>query len=475
MRKILLLLIFSFLAILAACNPAMGSVSQEETRTTIAEPRATLSTPSSTPQPVFTPTSNPLLQVPLEDLNNLQISFWHPWSGELAQTMEAIIQDFNNSNVWGIHVITTPYGGSASLANSIEENMGANNLPNVVVSSSEQLLQWEDQYQLFTDLNLYIADGQWGLTRQEQADIPQTYWDQDNHHDKQIGIPALRNMHVLFYNKSWGEELGYTESPQTFKNFSDQICAAAAERKDIDETGGWIINTDPLTTYSWLTAAGLTNLYDPEKDVYQFNTPGALEVLSKLKSLSIKGCIWNARLPNPYDYFAGRQTLMYSGTLTDILPQTAAMQKQQNADDWLIQPYPAGSQNSSVVVNGSSYAVLETTPAEQLASWLFLRWLVLPRHQAALSSASGCLPVSGAAFDEMQAFTSQYPQWAAASEWIPLANSAPHAGSWTIVQNLLEDAAWQSFQTYTAQENIPGLLEQLDAMIPEILSNNKMD
>jgi hypothetical protein len=100
---------------------------------------------------------------------------------------------------------------------------------------------------------------------------------------------------------------------------------------------------------------------------------------------------------------------------------------------------------------------------------------MLPRHQAMLSAASGYLPVSSSALNDLQDFRTAYPQWETALGWVPFAASPPITGSWTIVQNILEDAAWQILQPFTTLEGIPPLLEQLDAMIPEVLSASQRD
>jgi multiple sugar transport system substrate-binding protein len=467
----LLFLSLTLVLALCACNPAAehGQPLVTPSVTRNAQPTAL----PDTPTPAVTPTSNPALQDAAGALSGLQISFWHPWSGALAQELESITREFNSSNAWGIQVVTTPYGGAQGLNDAVEKgatrSVAGDGVANVIIAASSQLLLWDAQHSLFTDLNPYLQDSLWGLTAAEQADIPQVYWEQDVSGGKRVGLPGLRNMAVLFYNQSWADALGYSSPPASFSDFSAQACAAGAERKDIDETGGWIISTSPLSTYSWLVSAGADNIYDVQNQAFQFDTPEALSVLSDLKDLSADGCIWPARLPDPYDYFASRQALLYSGTLTDIPLQSAAMRKNNSTDEWLILPYPSGGEPHAVV-EGSSYAVTESTPEEQLAAWLFLRWLILPRNQAALGSAGGYLPASESAYAEMEDFQSQYPQWAAAREWAPAAVSVPTGGSWAVVQNLLEDAAWQTFQTFTPPEVIPVLLEQLDGMIPEVLS-----
>ncbi len=473
MRKLLLLctLVVLLVSGITACQPAAQNGASNQS--TPLPPSPTAIRPTNTAVPLPSPTPNPLLQVPAEQLNGLEIHFWHPWSGSLAKALETVTQEFNSTNAWGIQIITTPAGGTQVLVDMMDAAVSEDDLPDVVIASSEQLLSWEEQLAVFTDLNPYITYPQWGFTTEEQADIPQIYWDQDRSSEKQIALPGVRDMHVLFYNLTWAQELGYQQAPETMRDFSSQVCSAAKERKDVDQTGGWIISTDAYTTYSWLTAAGAAGLYDAEANRYQFTSPETQSTLTTLKQLAVNECLWIPRLAEPYDYFAGRQALLYSGSLTDIIPQKRAMDRAASADQWGILPYPSGQADTPVVVNGSSYAITESTPEEQLAAWLFLRFLALPRNQAALTRPTGFLPVSQSAYDELGSFLAEYPQWSASRNWLPMAVVAPVTGSWTVAQHLLEDAAWQIYQPFTAADGIPVMLKQLDEMIPEVLSEQE--
>lgn len=466
MRK--LLLFCALFIALSSCTPAAeNSVSNQATPL---PPSATPFRPSATVRPQPSATPNPLLQIPAEQLNGLQIHFWHPWSGSLAQALETVTHEFNETNAWGIQVITTPSGGTQALVESVEQAAGGQSLPDVVIAASEQLLNWQERYAIFANLSPYLVDAQWGFTAAEQADIPQAYWDQAALGGRQIGLPAVRDMHVLFYNATWAQELGFDTAPQTFKAFSTQVCAAAKERKDIDQTGGWIINTDPYATLSWLAAAGADDVFNAADQTYQFAAPAVQGALTDLKKLAVSECIWIPRLSDPYEYFASRQALLYSGKISDVIAQTRAMEKQGSQDEWVVLPYPSASDGGQVLVSGSSYAVVQSEPAQQLAAWLFLRYLSLPRSQAVLTRPTGYLPASQAAYAELGAFLAEYPQWAAARGWANQAQTAPVTGSWTAAQHLLQDAAWQIYQPFTTIESVPVLLRQLDEMIPEVVA-----
>jgi len=238
-----------------------------------------------------------------------------------------------------------------------------------------------------------------------------------------------------------------------------------------DGTGGWITTSEPLALLSWLQAFGWQSLSDLDSGQTQFNTPRAQEGLEYLRGLFDSGCAWNSRLPTPYDYFANRQALAYSLSLSQAMEQRDALDRAQSNDHWMLLPYPAQAANtsSSFFVYGDSYGLIVASPQEQLASWLFLRWLSSPRAQASLAQAGGMLPVSTAAFDQMSAYGRQNGAWQQAYDNLSKAQPAPNAASWPYVSLVLSDAAWQTWQANINKETLKSILEQIDATLPEMI------
>jgi len=62
------------------------------------------------------------------------------------------------------------------------------------------------------------------------------------------------------------------------------------------------------------------------------------------------------------------------------------------------------------------------------------------------------------------------PLWAEAVSWTPDVQPAPPVSTWRIARFVLQDAFWQSLQSFTKVEDFPRLLEQIDATIAEVES-----
>jgi len=114
---------------------------------------------------------------------------------------------------------------------------------------------------------------------------------------------------------------------------------------------------------------------------------------------------------------------------------------------------------------------LKSTPQQQLAAWLFVRWMELPRVQARLAAAGSELPVRKSALELMADFAKANSQWAIAAGWLigktlPL----PVQSWWKVTQRVLEDGAGQVFQPFLTVDKVPDVLKELDATVAELMN-----
>lgn len=460
---------------LTGCQPqsAGDAVKTETALTQASAPRAS----QTAPQPTITSTATPEFLVPLNTLESRQILLWHPWAGETGTKMAQWVDGFNASNEWGITVkIEQP--GSSMLISQKMQSTETSVLPQVVIAPSEDLLTWYTRDNAMVALNDFIQDAQWGFSEQQRADIPLVFWQQDQVDGTQIGVPVQRSAQAIFYNLTWGAELGFRDPPATSADLKTQACAAAAAN-DADAntenngSGGWIVDTDGLTIYTWIKAFGMDSPYSPDLSTLKLEQPATRLAFEYLRDLVDEGCAWSARLPAPEDYFASRQALFYTADLRTIPQVTQAMQRANNTDQWMVLPFP-GSDRPTVVVSGLSYGIVDSTPENNLAAWLFIRWMNQTQQELSLIEAGGGLPVSASANTQADAYRKVYPQWSQAVQWIPYAQAVPTSGDWQAARLILGDAAWQALQSYLPADQLPSILSQLDDTLQEVLAEQKI-
>jgi multiple sugar transport system substrate-binding protein len=468
--------------ILSACQAAPGPTGKGTRVVTTALPLstpqptlfATLS-PTQTTQPAPEATVPAELQVQPEDLKGVQVAFWHPWSGDTAAQVEAIVKDFNQTNVWGIQVKASPAGSSSMLNEAVKSNLVGGQLPDVIAAPIDQLTSWQSAAHVVIPLDDYIQSSQWGMQTQEISDIVPLFMEQDRYAGNQLAIPALRDGQLLFYNLTWAKEMGFTAPPSSPDQFKAQSCAALqanvrTQRIDKIGTGGWVIDTGPLTLLSWMQVFGGQPVPAGDSQAYTFNSEADQASINFLLDMFQKTCIWPRRLPTLYEYFTNRMALFYSGSVADITVQARLQEYLKSKDQWTVIPYPADNNKPVFIVEGPSYAVFRSNPRQQLAAWLFIRWLGLPRNQVKLVQSTGLLPANLSSADLLKVYSLSNPQWQAAVDLIPVARPAPNVPSWTTASVVLQDAGWQIFHQPPTPIPVPTILQQVDDTIPQLIN-----
>ena len=447
--------------ILPACGPASPVA-----------PTATLQRPTATrtpaPTSTITPTTQARISIDPASLHGGSIQVWHAFAGPAYAVFTRQAAQFNASNEWGILVTPSGYGDYATLFDATGAAIDKGQPPDLVAALPEQALTWYASAAVL-DLTPYLTDPTWGLGSDVIADVPSAFLAQDNVNGKQLGLPAQRSAHFLFYNKTWAHELGFTNPPGTVDEFRQQACAANASfLKDKDPGndgyGGWIVDTTWQTTYSWLLAfdGGVA-----DGNAYGFRTDPNLAALQFLKDLYDHHCAWLSTEPTPFDSFARRSALFVSGDLADLPLAAESMSRLKNADEWEAIPFP-GVEKSVMVVYGPAYTLMKSTPEKQLAAWLFSRWLLSPENQAQWVESTGLFPLRTSALNMIGPFRAASPQWDGAVGDLDLAQGVPQLASWRKVRYVLEDGMTVIFQTNTPLAQLPSMLAEMDAMAGEM-------
>src|SRR3990172_2560018 len=270
---VLLLLTF----ILSACTSTNPSTDSKTST-----PRLNATENASDTNTPIPPASNS--NVRKEALRGVQVKIWHPWFGAQANLFESQAAQFNTGNEWGIIVSAEGKGNYSELFLQTDAALKESNPPQVVIAFPEHAIEWQEQV---VDLNAYVHDPLYGLNPLETSDFYAPIWAQDEVDGIRLGLPAQRTARFILYNQSWARELGFDSPPVSSSDFEQQACAAhRALGQDDDPTndalGGWLIDTDPITSLSWMLA------FDggaQEQGGYRFLFPGNVAAFRYLKTL----------------------------------------------------------------------------------------------------------------------------------------------------------------------------------------------
>ena len=466
--KTIVLLFLSASIMLTAC-------ASDETIARTLTPSATLKPtitktmrPSATPTP--TATSVPEWWMTEDNLEDVEISLVYPWSGNLANRMEILVDTFNQTNEWGIFVTAYGLGSGQQVFQQSEAGMQNGDGPQIVIATIEELAYW-NQNEFMLPLDQFISDSTFGMDQTVIGDFHPLFWGQDVVDGQRLGIPIARDAQFLLYNQSWGKFLGFRLPPETPEQFQVQVCAARDAQllnKDIllHGTGGWIINRQDYPLISWLKAFGVAD-FPVNEEPYSFDQIATLDTFVFLRQLADDTCAWNSRNPTPYDYFSNRQALMFSANIKDLITQEEILKANENTDDWVVIPDPGVNKEPVMITYGPSFGILRSSKTQELASWLFIRWMSEPLQQKQMAKENPNLPVSLALLSELS--PDHNKQWGELVKLLDIAQSGPRTSEWRVARFVLPDAAFQIFQTNILPEQFPSVINLLDETIGDLV------
>ncbi|NLN70053.1 MAG: extracellular solute-binding protein [Chloroflexi bacterium] len=457
------------LFVLASCSPNVFPEIAEPTSTQI---QVNTLVHTATPAPKTpTATSTPILaamDVDPDELAGVIVRFAHPWVGEKAEMLERLAREFTKTNPWGIHVQAYPHGGETALVNSVMQ-LPDDDLPTVIAVPAylrSELMNGKPA----VNLHAYFNHPDWGFSLEEREDFTPVFLTSFDAEDQVSTLPFAPQATVLFYNRSWGQALGFPEAPHDLDAFRTQNCEATFTNwQDAAKggTGGWVINLDARVLVSWYYAFGGTFSKGEEP---LFNNLAGRDAFGYLWEIKNQGCIWFALNPNHQAYFADRLALLYAGQLDQIPTQMGWMETAGNEDDWTVIGFP-GPAGEQILVEGPELFIMAGAPENELAAWLFIKYLLAPEAQAKLVESLFTLPVRESALELLTKFKTDYPQWEQGTALVDTANVLPVSEAWGLAQWPLQDAANRILQDENG--DVSSYLAQLDALILDLIDSSQ--
>ena len=464
MSMIALGLLVSILA--AACATATPEPAPEPT----AVPDEPAVSPTDEP---MEPTEEPMPESMLEgDPTGQSITFWHAMSSDFNLAgIETMVENFNATNEFGITVEQVSQGRQSELQTAFNGAIATGELPNLTQGFPNGLVLWNG-LDAITPINDFIDDPVYGLTAEEKEAIyPGVYSPGTLPDGTQVGLPMHQSASVHFYNHTWAQELGFDSPPATSAEWKEQMCAAAAandadDDPDNDGTGGYQYFPDASFVIPWVWAFG-GDVVTEDGNAYSLNNQAVIDVALFLKDLSDSGCImFTPTFANPE--FAARQTLAYRSSTAGVPFQRAANEEIGSTDVW--GGIPWAGPDGTLVVNphGQMVGIVPTNPDQDLATWIFLKYVTSPETQAEWISQTGYYPSQSTT--DLGTKLDDDPVYAGALELIEAygGNSEPNLAAHGSVRGLIRDAFFAILDAET-DEDVIAILDQLNADAAEVV------
>ena len=349
--------------------------------------------PDNTPSdPQATPT-DPAPSDPSEILDNLtepvEIEVWHTYSDSYEEWFKAVTDKFNETHE-NIHV-TLQLQPSDQYEAKVMAAAKSGSLPNIIRSQAVNMTTYVNQ-DMLVDMNEFIYDETVGHPNFDEEINPGLAQLYDQWDGARYAIPLFMGGNVFFYNKTMFDELGLVPP----KTWSEVEAVATAVSEHIGKPGfGIQVMVDGFMEIL-LQAGG--SVVDAKTGEIGFDSDISKECIQWYKDLLDKKV---ARLVGDDKHFTNPIAngdvgcyVALSGNLGYLI--TAVGDKFELG----AAPLPQEGPQQFVNLAEPIFAITKSTPEEELASWLFLDYLLSPEVNAECAATFGGLPATESAIND---------------------------------------------------------------------------
>lgn len=349
-------------------------------------------------------------QVELDPKNPVTITMWHNYGGQMKDTMDALIEEFNDTVgrehgiVINVTSIQATKDQNEKLAMIAAGDPGAPEMPDIVtaypavasiLAEADLLVPLDD---MFTEheLSAYVPD----FIREGRLSDGKLYV-----------FPISKSTEALFVNKTlfdrFAAATGATlDSLSSFEGIA-QLAQEYYAWTDAQTPGLSHDGKTFFTADSWFNIAqvGTSQLGGRFVESNQLNTD--TEEFKRIWNFSFFPALRGAyAISDGYssDLAKTGEIICSIGSTAGILfygdTITYADNTKENVE-YIILPYPVFDGGDKVALQrGAGMAVAKSTNQKELAATLFLKWFTSPDQNMRFVSSTGYLPVTKEAFEE---------------------------------------------------------------------------
>ena len=404
------------------------------------------------------------------DPSGQAVTFWYQHTGGREETLQQIITDFNESNEWGITVNAEYQGGYGDIFNKMLNVAGTSDAPNLVVAYQNQAATYQLADSLI-DMTPLVDSAQWGLSEEDKADFFQGFYNSDlfpSFDNARLGFPPNRSMEMLYYNADWLAELGIDGPPQTPEDFKAAACAAAASPfsgavGDIPSIG-YELSVDASRFASFTFAFG-GDVFDYDAGQYTYNSEAAVAAMEFIQGMFNDGCasVVAERYGDQTDF--GNGVTLFTVGSSSGLPFYGGAVDEGAGFEWSVAPIPYTTTDPVMNIYGASVSIPKSTPEQELATWLFVKYYTSPEVQADWAVASNYFPVRESVAEGLSDYFAENPAYQTAFDLLKYGTAEPPAPGYDFVRDEVSEVMAAIADGAPVQE----ALDELTATANEIL------
>jgi len=327
------------------------------------------------------------------DPSGQTVVYWHQYSDDSSQaeTMSALIEEFNSSNEYGITVEAIHQGSYSPIQDLMNTAILSGELPNLVAGYANVIAGWANEG-VVVDINELLNSPMWGIPPDEQANLNFDLLDVNQldfapFHGMRVAWANQNSLNVFYTNLDIVEALGFDRRPpETLAEFEAISCAAGAS----EMYQGYPLDTGTSHFESFVAAHGGA-IFDTDSGEYIFDSAEVAAALEMFTRMLENNCayLFAERYQNTGDFAVG-VTPFAAGSSAGIPFVTWDAATAEMTDEWVVSAFPgADGVGPTLQLFVPSQAILTATPEQEVATWLFVKFLAGAEAQLAWSGATG--------------------------------------------------------------------------------------
>jgi sn-glycerol 3-phosphate transport system substrate-binding protein len=324
-----------------------------------------------------------------------QIDFWHAMSGINGESLEAIVESFNEqSDTVEVRAI---YQGSYDDSLAQLRAVGGSDEAPSIVQVFEIGTKYMSESGFITPMQEFIDADDFDTSALEENIL--SYYEVEG---ELYSMPFNTSNAVMFYNKDMFEEAGLDPEnpPSTFSEVQE-----AAEALSDDDTYGFTMATIGWFVEQLLANQGalyLDNDNGRSGDAAEalINSEEGLNIFNWLNEMNEAGTFRNygSNWEDPRGPFFAEQVGMYLDSTANTA-QVIENSPFEVGSSFI--PVADGMDPEGVIVGGASIWITnQVSEEEQQAAWEFAKYTTDPEVQAEWAAATGYFPITPAAYEE---------------------------------------------------------------------------
>ncbi len=367
-----------------------------------------------------------------------EVVLWHSYTGDLRDALLAQVDEFNATNPWHIVIVPEYHGTSTQLNRELQQAVKAGTLPDLVILEPSSVWTLGEAV---APMQSYVDDPRFGLNSQDLKDIYPAMLDmaRDPKDKTLMSFPLGGEGVVLVYNADRLATQNYFTPPNSWPLFKEVCEAMTRDITGDNRVDVYGFGFEPRADFAtaWLNSRGGSFISDDGRHT-TFNSEEGVHTLTTLQDTAKSGCVYRSGGEAIHDFARGKVAMIFAKTTQ--LPEIFDAVEASGGFRWSVSPVPYGKRDPTLTIGGPAWVMLKSTPAKQLAAWLFVRWFAEMPQAVRWSQLTGLLPLrQSAGLGLVDQFASN-AGLKVAFDLLSVARAQPDIPQWDSIAELLVHA-----------------------------------